>query len=172
MLALYKVAWESPRFWEKENNIYGGISFLKDTVDIVWYPTDKLFSPTGVLIAGFGSERQDIGGMGMGGTSTGESSPFGALPTIEDKFAASRQAVEILHPGRSHLLSKPIYVAWSKIPHTSNSKSPKVKPTSPATTSHTSSAGKRVQSSPPTTRSSALQGGYAVKNRTQFKITQ
>jgi len=117
MLALYKVAWESPRFWEKENNIYGGISFLKDKVDIVWYPTDKLFSSTGVLVAGFGSERQDIGGMGMGGTATGEPTPFGALPTVEAKFAASRQAVEILHPGRSHLLSKPIYVAWSKIPY-------------------------------------------------------
>jgi len=117
MLALYKVAWESPRFWEKENNIYGGISFLKDKVDIVWYPTDKLFSPTGVLVAGFGSERQDIGGMGMGGTATGEPTAFGALPTVEAKFAASRQAVEILHPGRSHLLSKPIYVSWSKIPY-------------------------------------------------------
>src|SRR5205085_974760 len=24
MLALYKIGWQSPRFWEKENNIYGG----------------------------------------------------------------------------------------------------------------------------------------------------
>ena len=60
MTAQYKIAWESPRFWEKENNIYGGISFLNDTVDLIWYPTDKLFSPTGVLIAGFNIEREDI----------------------------------------------------------------------------------------------------------------
>src|SRR5262249_57798774 len=53
MSAQYKIAWESPRFWEKQDNIYGGISFLKDTVDLIWYPTDKLFSPTGVIIAGF-----------------------------------------------------------------------------------------------------------------------
>ena len=29
MFPAYKIAWESPRFWEKENHIYGGISFLK-----------------------------------------------------------------------------------------------------------------------------------------------
>jgi monoamine oxidase len=115
MVPLYKIAWQSPRFWEKENNIYGGISFLKDKVDLVWYPTDKLFSPTGVLVAGFNSEQKLTGG--LGGTTTGELSAFGALPTIEAKFEASRQAVELLHPGRSHLLTKPIYVAWSRIPY-------------------------------------------------------
>jgi monoamine oxidase len=115
MVPLYKIAWQSPRFWEKENNIYGGISFLKDKVDLVWYPTDKLFSPTGVLVAGFNSEQKIVGG--IQGTTTGELSSFGALPTIEAKFEASRQAVELLHPGRSHLLTKPIYVAWAKIPY-------------------------------------------------------
>jgi monoamine oxidase len=117
MTAVYKIAWESPRFWETENNIYGGISFLNNVVDLVWYPTDKLFSPTGVVVAGFGSERNDAGGMGLGGTSNGEPTPFGALPTTEAKFEASRTAVEKLHPGRSHLLAKPIYVSWSKIPY-------------------------------------------------------
>jgi monoamine oxidase len=115
--ALFKVAWESPRFWERENNIYGGISFLHDTVDILWYPTDKLFSPTGVVVAGFGSEREDVGGLGLGGTSNFKPTAFGALPTMQAKFDASRAAVEKLHPGRSSLLSKPIYVSWSKIPY-------------------------------------------------------
>ncbi len=117
MTALYKIAWESPRFWEKENNIYGGISFLHDKVDLVWYPTDKLFSPTGVLVAGFGSEFNNLGGTVLAGNSSGGPTPFGALPTTEAKFDASRAAVEKLHPGRSQLLTKPIYVAWSKIPY-------------------------------------------------------
>ena len=117
MTALYKIAWESPRFWEKENNIYGGISFLNDVVDLVWYPTDKLFSPTGVLVAGFNSEFQDSGGLGMGGTISGEPTPFGALPSTQAKLDASRAAVEKLHPGRANLLTKPIYVSWSKIPY-------------------------------------------------------
>jgi monoamine oxidase len=108
MTAQYKIAWESPRFWEKENNIYGGISFLDDTVDLVWYPTDKMFSSTGVLIAGFNIEREDI---------TDKNTPFGALSSIKAKLDASRAAVEKLHPGRSHLLAKPMYVSWSNIPY-------------------------------------------------------
>jgi monoamine oxidase len=108
MSAQYKIAWESPRFWEKENNIYGGISFLNDTVDLVWYPTDKLFSPTGVIIAGFNFEREDI---------TNKLTPFGALPSTQAKLDASRAAVEKLHPGCSHLLTKPVYVSWTRIPY-------------------------------------------------------
>jgi monoamine oxidase len=109
MTALYKIAWESPRFWEKEQNIYGGISFVRSgEVDLVWYPTDKMFTPTGVLVAGFNSERDDL---------SGAPTSFGALSTTEAKLAASRAAVETLHPGRSSQLTKPIYINWSKIPY-------------------------------------------------------
>jgi monoamine oxidase len=108
MTALYKIAWESPRFWETERNIYGGISFLKGPVDLVWYPTDKMFSKSGVVVSGFNSERDDV---------TGKPTPFGALPTTEAKFDASRAAVEALHPGRGQLLTSPIYIQWSKIPY-------------------------------------------------------
>jgi monoamine oxidase len=106
MASLYKIAWESPRFWEKENRIYGGISFPDQTVDLVWYPSDKFFSPTGILIGGFNAERDD----------NGAPTPFGQL-SRSDKLAASRQAVDKLHPGKSSLLSKPIYISWQQIPY-------------------------------------------------------
>ncbi len=35
---------------------------------------------------------------------------------MEAKFAASRTAVEKLHPGRGKELTKPVYVSWQKIP--------------------------------------------------------
>ena len=108
MADLYKIAWESQRFWEKENNIYGGISFTKSMVDLVWYPTDKLFSPTGVLVAGFNFETNPF---------VGKATEFGALPSMEAKLQASRDAVELLHPGRSAQLMKPIYVNWARIPY-------------------------------------------------------
>ncbi len=106
MTAMYKVAWESPRFWEKEYRIYGGISFAQQTVDLVWYPSDKLFSPKGILVAGFNAERNE----------TGKFTPFGAL-TTEGKLDASRAAVDKLHPGKSSLLTKPIYISWERIPY-------------------------------------------------------
>jgi monoamine oxidase len=111
MAAAYKIAWEAPRFWEKESHIYGGISFLKDTVDLVWYPSAKLFSPTGVVIAGFGLERLDAD------AHSSKPTAFGELSSIAAKLDASRAAVEALHPGRSRLLEKPIYVSWAKIPY-------------------------------------------------------
>ena len=53
----YKIAWESRRFWEQEGNIYGGISFLRQTVDTVWYPSASLFSETGIILGGYGIEN-------------------------------------------------------------------------------------------------------------------
>ena len=32
--SLYKIGWEAPRFWEKQYNIYGGISFTRQMVEI------------------------------------------------------------------------------------------------------------------------------------------
>jgi monoamine oxidase len=97
----YKVAWESPRFWETESNIYGGLSFLvNDPISVVWYPSWGLFSERGVVVSGYSVEN---------GTE------FGKLPNIEAKLAASRNAIEKLHPGFSHLMEKPMYMSWGQI---------------------------------------------------------
>jgi monoamine oxidase len=117
MAPLYKIGWEAPRFWEKHYNIYGGISYFQPTptqpIDLVWYPSDKLFSETGIVLSGFGFER----------SSSPPTVAFGFkgnnyFPTTTDaKLAASRAAVELLHPGHGQALRKPIYVSWQKIPY-------------------------------------------------------
>ena len=99
----YKIAWESRRFWETENNIYGGISWLTGgLVNTVWYPSGGMFSAKGALIAGYAIE---------GGSA------FGSLPSIEAKLDASRAAVEKLHPGRGAELRNPVYISWGRIPY-------------------------------------------------------
>jgi monoamine oxidase len=98
----YKVAWEAPRFWETEYGIYGGLSYLQQTVNVVWYPSARLFSERGVVVSGYSIEN---------GT------PFGQLPSIEAKLAASRRAIEMLHPGHGKDLSKPVYISWGHIPY-------------------------------------------------------
>jgi len=80
----YKVAWEAPRFWEKDYGIYGGLSYLQQTVNVVWYPSARIFSDRGIVVSGYSIEN---------GTA------FGKLPNMQAKLDASRQAIELLHPG-------------------------------------------------------------------------
>ncbi|MGB9028867.1 MAG: FAD-dependent oxidoreductase [Acidobacteriaceae bacterium] len=98
----YKVAWEAPRFWETEYGIYGGLSYLQQTVNVVWYPSARLFSERGIVVSGYSIEN---------GTA------FGKLPNVQAKLDASRQAMEILHPGHGKDLSKPMYISWGQIPY-------------------------------------------------------
>ncbi|AXC15245.1 Amine oxidase, flavin-containing [Acidisarcina polymorpha] len=98
-----KIAWESRRFWEQDYNIYGGISYLRQPVEIVWYPSARMFTPTGIIVGGYADNES--------GT------PFGDLRTVEAKISASRQAIELLHPGHGKELTRPLYVNWGKIPY-------------------------------------------------------
>jgi len=100
----YKVAWESRRFWEQDGDeIYGGLSSLTSgPINVVWYPSAKIMSPRGVVISGYSVENWD---------------DFGKLPSFEAKLAASRAAIEKLHPGKSKELEKPMYISWGKVPY-------------------------------------------------------
>lgn len=46
-----KVAWQSPRFWETDFQIYGGLSYINHEARTLWYPSDRLNSAQGVLVA-------------------------------------------------------------------------------------------------------------------------
>jgi monoamine oxidase len=98
--AAYKIAWEAPRFWEKES-IFGGISFLDRPVNLVWYPSGKLFSKEGVIIAGYNLENGSVL----------------EKMSVAEKIESSRQSVEALHPGHSKEIRKPMCVCWGRIPY-------------------------------------------------------
>jgi monoamine oxidase len=100
----FKVAWESRRFWEQDGDeIYGGISWLTTgPINTVWYPSARLMSQRGVLISGYAMENF---------------TDFGKLPSYEAKLAASKAAVEKLHPGKGKELQKPMYMSWGKVPY-------------------------------------------------------
>ncbi len=97
----YKIAWESRRFWEQEENIYGGLEFVAQGPSPIWLPSWGLFSDRGVLVSGY---------------ALASGTPFNKL-SLDQKFAASRASVERLHPGRGHELEKPIYLGWDNIPY-------------------------------------------------------
>ena len=100
MGSAYKIAWESRRFWERDYNIYGGLSYLEQGPSPIWYPSSRLMHPTGVVVSGYSDE------VGTG---------FNKL-TLEEKFAASRASVEKIHPGHGSELKNPVFCGWLHVP--------------------------------------------------------
>jgi len=122
----YKIAWQAPRFWEKEANIFGGISYLQQTVDLVWYPSARFFSPSGIVIGGYSVELEPAAASLPALLAKTELSyrtarengfAFGHLPSMQAKLDASRRSIELLHPGHGKDLANPVYVSWGNIPH-------------------------------------------------------
>jgi monoamine oxidase len=97
----FKVAWESRRFWEQDYNIYGGLSFLSQAPSPIWYPSAQLMHPTGIVVAGYMMNETELPG-------------FAAM-TLEQKLAASRAAVEKIHPGHGKELTKPVFCGWKHV---------------------------------------------------------
>lgn len=97
-----KVAWQSRRFWEADYQIYGGLSFVNQEASGLWYPSGGFNQAEGILIAAY---------------NNGETARVFGEKSIAEQIAASKQAVELLHPGHSAELRNPLAVAWSRIPY-------------------------------------------------------
>lgn len=97
-----KVAWQSRRFWESDYQIYGGLSFINQEASGLWYPSGGFNQAEGVLVAAY---------------NNGETARKFGERSLAEQIEISRQAVELLHPGHSHELRKPLAIAWSKIPY-------------------------------------------------------
>ncbi|PZQ60614.1 MAG: hypothetical protein DI570_13955 [Phenylobacterium zucineum] len=95
-----KIGFDSPRFWEKQQ-IYGGISFVGGETSLVWYPSNGLHTPRGMLLACYGS---------------GLPAKAFATKSLQDQIAVARGVIGRLHPGHEAELSAPAVVNWSKIP--------------------------------------------------------
>jgi monoamine oxidase len=97
-----KIAWQSRRFWESEQHIYGGISWVTGPTSLVWYPSDRFFSEKGILLGAYAT-RETVDAL--------------AAKPLSEQFAISRAMIEGLHPGRGDELQKPMAIAWSKVPY-------------------------------------------------------
>jgi len=96
-----KVGFESPRFWEEDEQLYGGLAWTDRLNENIIYPSNGFNSPRGLLVAAYVA----------GWTNQNNPQAFAAL-SHEQRFKISRDSVEALHPGRSHLLTRPATVAW------------------------------------------------------------
>lgn len=96
-----KIAFQSPRFWEKEEQIYGGISWTDPDIQQIWYPSGGFGQNLGII----------VGSYLFGGSNA---SNFANLsPEARINFALA--AGEKIHPSYRNNLTKGISVAWSNV---------------------------------------------------------
>jgi monoamine oxidase len=101
-----KVAFEAQRFWETDDNIFGGLAWTDRANENVIYPSHGYGSPKGVLVAAYVA----------GWTNRDNPQKFAAYGN-EERLRISRESVEALHPGRSKLLTKGLSVGWGLVPY-------------------------------------------------------
>ncbi|MEX2469837.1 MAG: FAD-dependent oxidoreductase, partial [Pseudohongiellaceae bacterium] len=97
----YKAAFQAKRrFWEEED-IYGGISWMNNPSQQIWYPSWGIHKDKGVILAAY-----DYGG-GM----------YHTLMTQEERIEAHLRDGEKIHPDYRNLVEKPITIAWHRMNH-------------------------------------------------------
>ena len=101
-----KVGFEAPRFWETDDNLFGGLAWTDRLNENVIYPSDNFMSPKGVLVAAYVA----------GWTHPENPQKFAALSDAE-RFRVSKESIEALHPGKSRLLTKGVTVGWGLVPY-------------------------------------------------------
>lgn len=96
-----KVAFEAPRFWEKDQ-IYGGLTFVGGETALIWYPSWGLHSERGMI---------------LGCYSSGPPGKAFAKRPIAEQIAMARAAIDMAHPGHGADCTAPLAVNWRKVPY-------------------------------------------------------
>lgn len=100
-----KVAFEAPRFWERDDHIYGGLAWTDRLNENVIYPSH-----------GFGNERGIVVGAYVAGWTHGDTPGSFVAKPIAEQIRISRDSLEALHPGRGKLLESPLAINWGQVP--------------------------------------------------------
>lgn len=99
-----KVGWQADdRFWEEDNQIYGGISYIDHPITQMWYPSSGFFERKGVLTGTYNYKDDALS--------------FGGMTPAERLEKAAEGAV-LLHPqfNASVPRTKGISIAWQNVP--------------------------------------------------------
>jgi len=100
-----KVGWQSKsRFWETEDQIYGGISWTEDIIGQIWYPSEDFTAHTGVL---------------TGAYNRGKGAAIFAQFTKDERLGAAIHGLGLLHPGQQDQIytDRGLSIAWQYMPY-------------------------------------------------------
>ena len=98
-----KVAFQSRRFWEQEQSIYGGISWTDQDITQLWYPSNQLGQPLGILVSAY----------------TFGQAPGGRLSALSpsERLTTSMSEAGQLHQQIATEAERGISMAWPKVPY-------------------------------------------------------
>lgn len=97
-----RIAFQSPRFWEQDHNIYGGISWTDQDITQIWYPNHGFQQSNGIVLGAY------IFG-GAAGNSFTNMAPQSRIDTTLTQAAN-------VHPEMATQAQNGISVAWQKVP--------------------------------------------------------
>ena len=97
-----RVAFQAPRFWEREHNIYGGITWSDQDITQIWYPNHGFQKEDGIIIGAYIFD-------GAAGSRFTDMLPVTRVET-------TRAQASNVHPQFRDQASRGISVAWQKIP--------------------------------------------------------
>ncbi|HEV2674280.1 MAG TPA: flavin monoamine oxidase family protein [Aliidongia sp.] len=101
--AAAKIAFQCDRrFWELDDQIYGGISWTSREITQIWYPSAGIHQAKGILLGGYL-------------WSTGLADAFSAL-TPAERIEHALASGERIHPTYRRNAAQGISIAWTKIP--------------------------------------------------------
>lgn len=98
-----KIAFQSPRFWESEDDIYGGISWTDPEILQIWYPSGGFAQQDGII----------VGSYLFGGR---HATNFQNL-SIKERIEFALAGGEKVHPQYRQNLRAGLSVAWAKVPY-------------------------------------------------------
>ncbi len=97
-----KLAWQADRrFWEEDDQIYGGITWTTREIRQIWYPSHGYLGRKGVLVGAycFGDTAREFADLGVDG-----------------RIRAARLSGQAIHPCFADETTRPITVAWHLVP--------------------------------------------------------
>ena len=100
-----KVGWQANRrFWERDEQIYGGISYIDQNITQMWYPSHGYFSEKGVLTGAYNYDGD--------ATTMGD---FG----LPERLDLAMEGAKRLHPRFAEFVPKELglSIAWQNVPH-------------------------------------------------------
>ena len=97
-----KLAFQSRRFWERDHNIYGGISWTRQDITQLWYPSNAFGRPNGIMLGTY--------------TFGGASGNAFTNRTPQQRVDAALAQGAALHSNLAADASRGISVAWAKVP--------------------------------------------------------